>query len=387
MDRRGLVERAVVCVATIMAQSASIARRTLARTGRTAEAEIAALREDCARKNDEIAILRARLARIPPQNRPQYDLATRWRILWHVHRYALSVREACRRFLVSRRTLQRWLDGVKRASGSAACRLPELVREVVHRIKVAQPSWGTKRIATWLARIGLQCARSSVQRILRERPIRTGPRAVAVATRKRGKKGPLRAKRPNHMWQMDHSEIRLLGFLFCRVSAVIDLFSRKVLAIEIWREVPTGRSMARLVERAMDRLGIAPKHLVTDQGTQFHSRQFGSCLKRHGIAHRFGGIRSPASIAVLERFWRSFKSERTGVLWPFLGERELQRRAHRYADWFNAHRPHQGLHGATPDDVYFGRSTKQRPRSHGILRLRHLDGDPGLPIYSVARRA
>ncbi len=162
----GLVERAVICVTAILAKSAAVARRSLARRGMPLEAEIAALREDGARKDDEIAILRARLARIAPEDRPQYDLATRWRILWHVHRYALSAREACRRFLVSRSTLQRWLDGVKRASKAAALRLPDLVREVVHRIKPPQPSWGTMRIATWLARIGLWCARSSVQRIL-----------------------------------------------------------------------------------------------------------------------------------------------------------------------------------------------------------------------------
>ena len=189
------------------------------------------------------------------------------------------------------------------------------------------------------------------------------------------------------MWQTDLTEIRLLGFLVCRLVAVIDLFSRKVLAIQVWRQVPTGRSLARLVDLAIAKHGVAPRHMITDQGVQFRSLRFNACLKRHGIAHRYGGIRSPASIAVLERFWRSFKSERGGVLWPFLSNRELQRRASTYAVWFNAHRPHQGLGGATPDDVYYGRSTKQRPRRHGVLRLRHLNGDPGLPIYSVARRA
>lgn len=279
------------------------------------------------------------------------------------------------------------MEGAKRGSKPVASRLPRLVREVVHRIKLIQPTWGTKRIATWLARIGLRCARSSVQRILRERPIRKGPCKAAMAKKRRGKKGPLRAKRPNHMWQADLTEIRLLGFLVCRVVAVIDLFSRKVLAIDVRRDVPTGRSVARMILGAVRRLGVAPKHLITDQGTQFLSKRFNACLKRLGIAHRYGGIRSPASIAVLERFWRSMKSERAGVLWPFLGARELQRRADSYVAWFNAHRPHQGLGGDTPDDVYYGRSTRQRPRRHGILRLRHLDGDLGLPIYSLARGA
>ncbi len=59
MGRAGMVERAVICVAVILAKSAAVARRSLVRSGKTPEVEMAALREDGARKDDEIAILRA----------------------------------------------------------------------------------------------------------------------------------------------------------------------------------------------------------------------------------------------------------------------------------------------------------------------------------------
>jgi len=40
--------------------------------------------------------------------------------------------------------------------------LPDLVHELVHRLKIEWPRWRTRRIAGQLARLGVKASRSSV---------------------------------------------------------------------------------------------------------------------------------------------------------------------------------------------------------------------------------
>ena len=46
------------------------------------------------------------------------------------------------------------------------------------------------------------------------------------------------------------------------------------------------------------------------------------------------------------------------------------------ARWFNAHRPHQGLGGRTPDEVHFGKSTRAKlVPLRAVVEVKFLDGD------------
>jgi hypothetical protein len=101
----------------------------------------------------------------------------------------------------------------------------------------------------------------------------------------------------------------------------------------------------------VERAGRAPKYIVSDQGTQFQAEYRAWC-KQHGVKPRFGAIGKHGSIALIERCIRSLKEEclrRTLVpfrLEPLVAELEL------YVTWFNEHRPHQGLGGKTPNEVF-----------------------------------
>lgn len=78
---------------------------------------------------------------------------------------------------------------------------------------------------------------------------------------------------------------------------------------------------------------------------------------------RFGAVGRKGSIALIERFWRTLKSEgfrRTLVpyrLPDFEDELEI------FRGWFNESRPHSALGGATPNEAQAGMpSASQRPR-------------------------
>jgi hypothetical protein len=68
---------------------------------------------------------------------------------------------------------------------------------------------------------------------------------------------------------------------------------------------------------------------------------------------RFGAVGQHGSIAVVERFIRTMKTECTRRLFLMPMRRETFRQElSRYAEWYNQHRPHEWLGGRTPDEVY-----------------------------------
>ncbi len=86
-------------------------------------------------------------------------------------------------------------------------------------------------------------------------------------------------------------------------------------------------------------------------------------IRSHGIRPRFGAVGQHGSIAVIERFFRSFKPECTRrILVPFRLD-TMRHESACYATWYNEYRPHQGLGGSTPLEVYRGWSpANERPR-------------------------
>lgn len=383
--------RALLSVASLLAQSMFLARERLGERGRQGRllAELSAARETCQRLRNENHLLRERLGRLPGVRRPRYRSWDRFRILWHRARYGLSVRGTAKAFVLLPDTVRRWMADAERdrprlsRPGRPVRDTEALITTIAHQLKHEQIHWGTRRIALLLARLGLQASRSTVQRVLRKRP----PGKPAPTPARKPGQGSLRATRPNHVWLADFTKIRFLGILTLHIGAVIDLHSRKIVAILLWKRTPTAKDAAGLVGKAV-RGHARPRHLVTDQGTQFTAKGFVRFLGRRKIRHRYGAVNSSLSVSVIERFWRTFKVERGEVLWAFLPERILCSRAETYVRWYNAHRPHGGLKGATPDEAFGDRARAvPKPSRDAVLERRHLDGDPDLPIYRLSKAA
>jgi len=171
---------------------------------------------------------------------------TRLGILWHAARYRLSVTSTACVFAVTRQTVIHWRRALGDKNPSLLPppgRLPDLVRELARRLKAEWPRWGTRRIAGQLAQLGIQASRSSVQRLL-QRPRAPEPddRLLPVAA------PGLLAKRPNHIWMIDFT--RLGGSVRpAFVGAVIDAFSRRVLAIGFVRGLFLYRPKAAIERR------------------------------------------------------------------------------------------------------------------------------------------
>jgi hypothetical protein len=73
------------------------------------------------------------------------------------------------------------------------------------------------------------------------------------------------------------------------------------------------------------------------------------------VKPRFGAIGRTGSIAILERFNLTLKTEGTSrILVPY-DIVAMRTEVARFVSWYARFRPHQGLRGATPSEVYEGR--------------------------------
>ena len=88
--------------------------------------------------------------------------------------------------------------------------------------------------------------------------------------------------------------------------------------------------------------------------SQFFCEGFKSWCERRGIRPRFGAVGKHGSVAIVERFILSMKSECTRVIPVPLELEQLRGELSFYVGWFNDQRPHTTLGVRTPYEVYHG---------------------------------
>ena len=380
------MERVLLVVSELIYRSTWAAWMKLARRSLVGDllARLRTAEERAARFEAECVLLRTRLAKIDPGCRPHFPKHARFDILVHIRRWGLTLCEAAAIFMVTPETISRWGKALEQgkaalvASRRALNRLPDLTRELVHRLRLEQAAWGTRRICQVLVRLGLKLSRPSVQRVLREAP--PNPRRRPTPSSGAGR-GPVVAYYPMHVAMIDFTSVRLPLIREIWIGAVVDVFSRKILAIRAWARVPTATDARQLFAEAV-RLWGTIKYLIADHGTQFTARVFKRFLKRHGILRRYGAVARPQSVSIVDRTFGSLKRECAGRWILLLPLTAINAAVARYAVWHARFRPHQGLGGLTPDEVFSGRR-RRRPREGELHDVRRtlFRGDERLPIY------
>jgi putative transposase len=183
------------------------------------------------------------------------------------------------------------------------------------------------------------------------------------------------------MYVIDFTVLRGM-FRSVVIGAVMDIFSRKVLALRVSAKEP-GAAFATSLLRASVRRHGKPQWVVSDRGRQFTSDRFGKFLKRKRIRHRWGAIGRPGA-PTLDRWWRTLKEDYARGLLLYLPIASLERKLSRYAAWYNLERPHEGLGLRTPEEIFRVRPFRPRPRvESGKLVVRLLKGDRRLPVFRL----
>ena len=186
------------------------------------------------------------------------------------------------------------------------------------------------------------------------------------------------SKRPRHVWRVDLTVVPTsAGFWtswlpfslprrwpFCWwVAVVLDHYSRRAMGITVSPARPSPVHVRSPLGCTIRTVGQKPKHLISDQGKQYHCAAFKTWCRRRGIRPRFSAVGKHGSIAIIERFIQTLKSECTRRSLVPHRRKTMRRELLLFLSWYNAHRPHTTLAVRTPDEAYL----RSRP-AHRVPR-------------------
>jgi putative transposase len=216
------------------------------------------------------------------------------------------------------------------------------------------PFYGSPKMTQWLRAQGHAVNHKRVARLMRALGL------AAIVPRKslsRGGKehlkypyllGGMKIERPNQVWSSDITYVRMArGFLY--LVAVMDWFSRYVLAWELSNSLDSLFCLNAL-QAALRR--ERPEIFNTDQGVQFTSEDFTSCLESAGIAISMDGKGRCFDNIFTERLWRTVKYEEV-YLKDYTDAAQAARSLQNYFAFYNRERIHQSLAYQTPAQVHF----------------------------------
>lgn len=210
----------------------------------------------------------------------------------------------------------------------------------------------TGRLAILAQRIGKVFASPSTwYKLIRERGWRRPRQRVYPAAPKYG----VRADRPDSLWHVDTTIIKLLDQTKIYLHAVIDNFSRRILAWRVCERFEFASTVVILKEAALNAVSAkeAPT-VVVDAGVENLNAGVDELIES-GWLRRVVALKDiDFSNSMIEAWWRVLKHQ-----WLYLNTLDsaqaVQRLVAFYVTEHNTHIPHSAFRGETPDEIYYGR--------------------------------
>jgi putative transposase len=223
----------------------------------------------------------------------------------------------------------------------------------IDEIFTAYPFYGVRKITAQLRTDGCLVNHKAVARHMREMglaAIYPGPNLSKRAHAHAVYPYLLRsvtAQRPNHIWGIDITYIRLRhGWMY--LVAVLDWYSRYVVSWALDQTLQQG-FVLEAVEAA---LAVAtPTIWNSDQGSHFTSPQYTQLLTAAGVQIRMDSTGRALDNVFTERLWRTVKYEEV-YLHDYASPREARIGLSTYLPFYNHQRLHQALDYRTPAEVY-----------------------------------
>lgn len=207
-------------------------------------------------------------------------------------------------------------------------------------------------LALYAQRIGrVFAAPATWARLICERGWRRPRQRVYPARPKEG----IRATRPGELLHIDVTIIKLLDGTRTYLHAVIDNFSRRILAWKLAASLEPGTTCQVLTDAA-DQLPEldGPATLYADSGVENVNGEVNALLDLAKLRRVLAQVEVSSSNSMIESWWRSLKSN-----WIYTNQLDsfaaLERLISFYVSEHNTKMPHAAFHGQTPDEVYFGR--------------------------------
>ena len=162
----------------------------------------------------------------------------------------------------------------------------------------------------------------------------------------------IRSTRPNETWHVDTTLIRLLDGSKAYLHAIIDNFSRRVMA---WRVNDTfiPAVTAELLVEAGREIEDTKPQLLVDGGVENYNSAVDKLVDSGLLKRILAQTEIRYSNSLIESWWRVIKHQ-----WLFLNTLDnatsVRKLVAFYVQQHNSHLPHSAFKGQTPDEMYFG---------------------------------
>jgi len=161
----------------------------------------------------------------------------------------------------------------------------------------------------------------------------------------------------HEQWHIDFSYIKIQNSFYYFIG-ILDGYSRKMLNWRLCKNMEGVNAEILVAETKEVYPEAAGPRLISDNGSQFVSKDFEELLVLLEFSHTLTSANHPQSNGKLERFHRTLKTEhirRASYL-------EYHDACIRLAEWiayYNSERLHSAIWYLTPNDVFYGRTAKR----------------------------
>ena len=245
--------------------------------------------------------------------------------------------------IVQPETLLRWHRELFRAfwrnKSKTKTREPRIRQETIDLIQTMTKDnllWGAERIRGELLHLGIKVSKRTILKYMRAiREPRPSGQNWTTFMQNHGR----------HIWACDFLQTYNVFFKAIFVFVIIELGSRRVVHVGITRH-PNDVWVSRQV-LAAGNWDDQPKYLVTDNDRKF-GQEFEKAVAHRGIELLKTPFKAPKANATCERFLGSLQRECLDHM-IILDESQLRQVTREYVNYYNEHRPHQGISQGRPN--------------------------------------
>jgi transposase InsO family protein len=167
----------------------------------------------------------------------------------------------------------------------------------------------------------------------------------------------IRADKPNEMWHVDVTVIRLLNGTKVYLQGIIDNYSRRILAWRLTEKIEPAATATLLIKAFQSSISPAtkdnPQALMIDGGIENINTAVNLLCEQGILKTILAQTDIHFSNSMIEAFWRALKHQ-----WLFLNNlnsiEDVRRLTEFYITEYNVTLPHSAFNGQTPDEMYFG---------------------------------
>ncbi|MGD1007337.1 MAG: DDE-type integrase/transposase/recombinase [Ignavibacteriaceae bacterium] len=166
-------------------------------------------------------------------------------------------------------------------------------------------------------------------------------------------------KQPDYPHKHWHVDIKYLNFngTFLFLISVLDGYTRFVLHHEV-RHTMNEYDVQLTIQKAKEKFPLARPRIITDNGSQFISKEFKQFIKDAEFTHVKTSVNYPQANGKIERYHRTISEECLRLKSPANLE-DFKIYIEDYINFYNTKRLHASLNYLTPEDYLLGRKEER----------------------------